>query len=458
MINKNIFYFLLVFCSFSAFGQKSFSLSEAIDFGVNQSNEIKLKVVATQDASAQIREFKAIGIPKVNGTINFQHYLAVPSQPVADFLTPSIYGVLFDEAVIPKRDLGPPETFKFSLFQPNTLSGGLEATAMLFDGSFLYGVRASKLYEDLVAKDKDITIANLKSNITKAYAAVLIAQENLKVLQSNIENLNKSLSDTKALFANGFAESLDVDRLELSQENLNIELDRVIQMIAISKNLLKFQMNYPLSDEILLTENIDNLLGLVVVNELANDENIDFNKRPEYQLMNLNDGLNDLNYKRTKAGYLPTARAFANVQANLQRQNLFDNTQTGWIPQSAVGLAINIPIYDGGDKSAKLQRIKLTQEKSKLDRENFENSMTLQIKNSQLNLNNNRKFVTSRKKALDVNQKIYDKTLIKFKEGVGSSFEVSQAELSLYMAQSTYINAIYDLLSAKIDMDKALGN
>ncbi|MFZ1749238.1 MAG: TolC family protein, partial [Saprospiraceae bacterium] len=213
----------------------------------------------------------------------------------------------------------------------------------------------------------------------------------------------------------------------------------------------------PLQRDIILNDDINTTLSNIAIDPAIQLGDIDYNKRPEYRQIELGQSLNDLDYKRTKAGYLPTARAFASVQGSLLRQNLFDNDETGVIPQALVGFSVNIPIYDGGDKSAKLQRIRLKQDKTALEKVEFERSMTLQVRNAMIAYTHAKTISNSRKKAVDVNQNIYNKTLIKFKEGVGSSVEVTQAESSLYQAQGAYTNALYDLLSSANDLQIALG-
>ena len=437
--------------------QQSFTLEQSIGYALQNNLELKSKAVAERDANAQIREFKAIGIPKVNAFVNYQYFMAVPAQPVQDFISPSIYNVLFDENVIPRRELGPPETFKFTLFQPHQLVGGIEASSMIFDGAYLYGVKASKLYRELVAAEKAVTERDVRVNITKAYLAALIAQENMTMLQKNQDNLKNALREVKAMYENGFAEKLDVDRMQLSSDNLDIEVIKMQQLITMSKNILKFHMNFPMTENIILSDKIDILTS--TLNAVNDDisENTGVAGRPEYRVIEKGQDLNEIDLKRIKAGYLPTARAFVNAQASLFRRNLFNNDETGWIPQSAVGLALNIPIYDGGDKNAKIQRIRLNMEKVAIEKEQFEKSVEMEISNATLTLSNARSFVSARENALNISQSIYDKTLIKFREGVGSSVEVNQAESALYQAQSMYVNAIYDMLSAYTDYLKATG-
>jgi len=190
----------------------------------------------------------------------------------------------------------------------------------------------------------------------------------------------------------------------------------------------------------------------------SEDVSIDPSKRSEFQLLNTTQELNQLDLKRNKAGYLPNVGAFASFQESLQRTNLFDNDQTGFLPTGVVGFKINVPIYDGGEKSAKIQKVKLNIEKIDLQKDEFTRGMTLQVKNAQVAMSNAKRNLKNRNKALEITQSIYDRTKIKFTEGVGSSVEVTQAENTLYQAQAEVISALYDLLTAKVDLDIALGN
>lgn len=457
MYKIHLIILLCLFMAVFGHGQTSFSLQEAVQYGLDKSNEIKLKNLAFSDAAEQVKEIRSIGIPKVNANVNYQYYMAVPSQPVQDFLGPTVYGILFNENVIPQRDLGPPQTFNFTLFQPNLLNAGVEASALLFDGSYLYGLKAARFYKELVMQEKEVTVQKVKENITKAYLSVLLAQENLKVLNNNLTTLEKSLNEVKVMFQNGFAESLDVDRIQLSYDNLSTEISNISQLVEISKNLLKFQMNFPVTEEITLTQSLDNIM--LEWNTATEMENvaIRYGDRQEYKLLELSEQLNQLDYKRTQAGYYPTLRGFINAQGNLYRKNLFDNDETGWIPQSAVGLALNVPIYDGGEKSAKMQRIKIRNMETAIQKQNLENAIQLQVTNAYIAYTNAGKTLANRKNALDKTNAMYNKTLVKFREGVGSSLEVTQAEADLFRAQAAYTDAGYSLLSAMLDWKAALG-
>lgn len=447
-------YFILATISLSA--QQTFSLEEAITYGISNQNSIKATDLDIANADSDIKEVRAIGMPKVNGAIDYNYYFYVPKQPVQDFISPAVYSILEAEG-LPTTTQGPTETFELGFVQPQQLNLGVSASMLVFDGSYTVALKASKLYKELIRKQKDAAVDQVKMNITKAYLAILIAEENKKTISDNINTLSKSLTEVKAMYEAGFMESLDVDRLQLSSDNLNTQLANVDGLIELSKNLLKFQMNYPLDDDINLSEDINQLILKFDAESSFSDIQIDPNQRSEYQILNTTDELNNLDLKRYKAGYLPNLAAFASFQESLQRTNLFDGDQTGFLPTGLLGFKINVPIYDGGEKSAKIQKVKVNIEKINLQKDEFTNGMTLQVKNAQVAMTNAKRNLANRQKALEMNQSIYDRTKIKFTEGVGSSVEVTQAENGLYMAQSEVIAAYYDLLTAKVDLDIALG-
>ena len=437
--------------------QQEFTLEEAISYALENSNSIKLKKKDVSLADADIKEYKSIGMPKISGTVNYQYFFNIPAQPVSDFISPAVYEVLFSESVLERRELGPPNVFQIAFAQPHQLTGGLEASALVFDGSYLVGLKAARLYKDLVAKEINATEQEIKSNVTKAYMAVLIAEENIDVIRNNIKTIEKSLKETEILFKEGFVESLDVDRLTLSYNNLITELEKLQGFVLISKNLLKFQMGMPIEEEVVLSEDMEVIVSNYNIDNTMIEGPIDYSRRAEYDVLNTSRKLNELDLDRNKKGYLPSVRLFANASQSLQRTNLFDGNEAGLIPSVVAGMGIDIPIYDGGEKSARIQKARINIDRVDLQIDEFKRSMNMQVLNARQSLQNARKSVENTRKALTINERIYEKTQIKFREGVGSSVELTQAEASLYAAQGSYINALYDLITAKTDLDIALG-
>ena len=184
---------------------------------------------------------------------------------------------------------------------------------------------------------------------------------------------------------------------------------------------------------------------------------INYSNRAEYNVLTTNISLNELNLKRIKAGKWPSVKVFGNLQSSLFREDLFDNDEAGWITSSGVGVGVNVPIYDGGARSAQAQRSRIEIDKIKLQKTQFENAVNMQVYNAWLSYQSAKDEVTYTKNTLEITENIYNKSNIKFQEGVGSSIEVSQAETELYNAQGAYINAMYQYISSKADLDIALG-
>jgi len=441
------------------FGQQTFTLQQAIEYALENNSSMRIAEIESESADAKIMEFKSIGMPKLNAGINYQYYFAIPANPVEDFITPTVYQVLEEEMVAGVDPyVGPPDIFEFSFFQRNNLSASIDGSVLLFDGSYLEGLKAARLFKDLTQKSIDVKEEQIRSAVTKAYMNILIVEENKAVLDKNISNIEKSLKDVQAYYDNGFLEQLDVDRLNLSLLDVSTERQKIEQLINSSYDLLKFQMSYPLDGEITITEDLKLLVEKLSVENVDLEEPIDYSKRPEYDQILLGRDLNEVNVAQLKKGYLPSVMARANFNELLQRNNLFDNTQSGWIPTASVSLGINIPIYDGNEKKSKIKQAKLDLEEIDIQQSEFERSLNLQVRQARIQYNNAKTNLTNREKTLTIIENIYDKTLIKFREGVGSSLEVTQAETSLFDMQSKYINALYDLLITKTDLDIALGN
>lgn len=427
----------------SVFGQQNFSLEEAIGYGLAANNKIKLAKIEVADAEGQLLEYKSIGIPKVNASVDYNYFPQVP------------------QFLIPRQFIDPdaPEG-SFTLLPAGTeqsMVAKIDASAILFDAGWLVGLKAQRLYRELVTRQGESSEDEVKAGVTKAYLSILIAEKNKEVLDKNISNLTKTLKETKAIYENGFAEKLDVDRLQLSFNNLNVEAEKLNRLIAISYNLLKFQMGYPMGDEITISDDLEMLMAKFTAEVVEMDAPIDFNTRSEYSAIQLGEELAKINIRRYRMSYIPVLNAFGSHQQQLQRNNLFDEQENGWFGTTVVGLSLKVPVFDGLDRKAKIQRARILLDKTLIQKNDFERAVTLEIKNARTAYLNSRQSVSTTEKSLELAQEIYNTTQIKFKEGVGSSLEVAQAERELYTAQANFTNALYELLIAKSDLDKAIG-
>ncbi len=430
---------LFVFPTMYALAQWQLSLEQAVAYAMDNAANIKLEKKDVEDAESQILEYKSIGIPKIDANVDYAYNLALPVFLVPDFNDPT----------------GPPVAAQFGT--DNRVDAGLYLNTMLFDFSWVQGLRAQKMFRELVVRELDVTEYQTRSTITRAYMAVLIMERTNELIDNNISNIEKLHRETEALYETGFAEKLDVDRLVFSLSNLNVEKERALRAIDMSENLLKFQMGFPVIEEIELTDNFDIVADQLSVESVDLTAGIDYLARPEYRALTLLEDLNEINIKVIKAGYMPSFTGHASYAQSLQRDELFDANSSPWFASSVVGVSMNLPIFDGLERRAKIQRAEINSEKASIRRVDFENAMEMEVRNARIAYINARDASISRSDAMDLAQSIYDVTQIKYREGVGSSVELTQAESELYTAQTNYINALYELIVAKTDLDIALG-
>lgn len=437
--------------------QKNFSLQEAIQYALANNAQLAIQRTDIADVDAQITEYRAIGMPKLSANVSYNYYLKLPTSIFPNFIEPAIYDVLFDEALLPRRDLGPVQSIPVQFGTKNNVNAGLEFNTMLFDGSFLIGLKAQKMYKELIIKQIQQSEADIKYKISLAYLNALSVNEQLSILEKNITNLEKVYFELNEIYKAGFIEKLDVDRIRLSLQNLNAEKDKLNQIASISSNVLKFQMNFPMDSSFQLTDKLGNLLESSYIELMDPEFSLDYSNRPEYPVIMQGLKLAEINVKRYKFTALPSLYGFANYSQSLQRNKLFDRNDNSWFQTSAVGLGLNWNIFTGLDRKAKTQRARVLLDKTKLQYNLFETAAQLEFKNAKTEYLNGLITVDSRKNSLKLAEEIYETSKIKFREGIGSSLEVTTAERDLYQSQSNLIEAQFGLIQSKINVDKSLG-
>ncbi len=449
-----IVFFIVLFINLS-FGQqkKSFSIEDAITYATKNSPEIINAKLKVQDAKQQKIETRAIGLPKLSFSGDYNYFFDIPTQLLPDFISPSVYGVLAQEQLI---NHPPPQAsdrfFEAKFGQNHNLTLGANLNSILFSGEYIIALKTSKVYESFSNQQMEATVKSVKDKTKEAYLPALLINENINILDKNIANLDKLKNEMQQMYKEGFVEQLDVDRLVLSLENLKVERENIKNQELIVKNVLKLTMGYPIEDSLEIADNIDKILNSIEDSKLFNNLNLD--KRPDYLTLKKSLELQNLNIKRYKSQYLPTLVGFGSYSQKMVGNNKDD---LKWFPTSLAGLSVKLNIFDGFGRKAKIQRAKLSLLMAENDLEKFQSVINMQVNNAKLAYTSASKRLKSREANLNLAERIYNTSKIKYKEGIGSSVELTQAEQSLYQAQANVLKAKYDLLVAKIKLYSALG-
>ncbi len=430
---------LFIFSCLHAQEKMNFSLKEAINYGLTHKASNLNAQLDIEIANSKVKEIISSGLPQISG-----------SMMVSD-------NFLLQKVIVPPGPINPTDKSIALAFQPNySGQAAINATQLLFSGSYLVGLKATVTYRDLMKKMADQTEIKTIENITKAYYGVLVNRERLKLLDANIKRLDSTLFEMKALFENGFIEKLDLDRIKVSKNNLSAEKEKIYRLVEVTEYVLIFQMGLPLDTKINLTDKLDEQIAKAKMPVNAKPE---FSNRVEYQLLQLQKTSSELELKNIRSGYLPTASLFLN-RGSLAGNNSFSDflsVSKSWFGFGAYGINLSMPIWDSFQRKHKAQQSKLAIQKTQNTIYDFENVAWLQGIQSLAMYKNSLSTVQIQQENLSLAKSILSVTKTKYKEGVGSNLEVVNAETSLKESETNYFGAIYDLLITKVDYEISQG-
>ena len=429
----------LLFFHPQAFPQRKMSLQEAMSYGISNNRNLKITQAEVLQSEQKVREVLALGLPQVNASGTFNHFLNLPT------------------TVIPANAFNPAapsdELIGLQFGTTYAVTGQLQVTQLLFDGSYLVGLQASKNFANLSRLSLDRKENEVSAEITKAYYTAVVADENLKTLQSTLAALEKLFAETKAIKTAGLGDQQDVDQFSLTVSNLKTTLARATLMRDVAYMGLKLQLGMSLDSAIVLSESLESIITVVDMESLSG-EIFNPSSTVEYQLLQSQVRLTELSLKNEKVDYYPSVGAFFSHQYQAFRNDFDFFADKPWYPATIWGLQLNIPVFSSGMRTAKVEQARVEVKKSQLTLEETTEALRLQaniVKTEFLNALDAYKLA---KESLELARSIEQKTLIKFREGVESSMQVTQAQNQYLAQQGHYVNSMFALLSAKAELDK----
>lgn len=436
-----------------------FSASQVVDYAMKNSTEIKNALLDIRIQKQANREFTAIAYPQLNASINSTHFFDIPVTTLPDFISPSVYNVLVNNGV--RDGNGVPISFPPGGFgnvparfgTSWTASGGVDFSQILFDGQVFVGLKARSSAMKLAEQNADVTKEQIKANVLKLYYQLVVGNQQATSIDANIERFEKLLTDTREIHKNGFAEKLDVDKVEVVLNNLKTEKEKIKTQLEIGNEALKFLIRMPHNEMLELTDT----LSEQQLSDFNMEDSLVYDNRKEYQQINTAILLNKYNVQRFKLSKVPSIVAFGTYSKNAQR-NSFDFFGDGpWFSTSLIGFKLSVPIFDGNARNARISKAKLELEKMENIKGKLQAGMELEYKSAQIKMKSALNTLENQKKNVSLAEKVYNTTKLKYEQGMGSSTEIYNAQVELKMAQNNFYGALYDAIIAKIDFQKAIG-
>ncbi len=425
----------LLLISFMTFlvlhGQKSMSLSDCMDYALANHAEIRIAEYNMKDAEWQIKENRAVAFPQIGLGLHANRFIQQPALPAE--------ALGFGE---------PGQKITFAL--KNDIGGTISFNQLLFDNKYLATIKAARMYKDYAAIQFQGVVEKLRNRVTDAYIPALVVAEGVRILDKNIESQQKLVFETKANYQAGFVEQLDVDRLEYALTTFETDRESLIRQRDKLIDVLKFTINMPNAEEITLLDDVDRLLA--IYGDINIEEQLDYMNRPDYVASLKATELNDIQTDAFRKDWWPVMSFFGSYDPTFQ-----GNNELFWIPSAIVGVQLTMPIYDGGYYKAKEERSVIQSLKVAEQRKLLAMSYDLQIETARKDYFSTKQKMEDREQSLDLAERIFETSETKFRQGVGSSFEVTQAQAGLYRSQADLVNARFDYLKSLVAFKQALG-
>lgn len=433
-----IIFLLLSGISIQAQDKKSFSLEEAVTYALDNNSTA---INARRDIAKAIKqkwETTASGLPQISGVIDYQNQLKQPTS----FIPSEFFG-------------GESGTFTPVVFgTAQNASATATLTQLIFDGSYLVGLKAAKAFLDFSENSNEKTQLEVRKGVINAYGSVLITQENIAILDRNITTVKKNLDETRIIFENGLAEEEDVEQLQITYSQLLNQKTNAVRLEGIAIQMFNLAVGVDITTETQFTDTLTSLakpgLGLI-------QENPEIQKNVDYKIaQNLTEQRSlELKLERSKA--LPSLRGFINVGTSAGRDefDFFDSEQR-YFASSILGFTLDVPLFSSGARGARTQKAKIALDQAETDFEYAQEQIRLAYERAksehELAIDN----LEVSKSNLNLAERIEQKNQIKFREGISSSFELRQAQTQLYTAQNTMLQAMLDMINSKAELETVL--
>ena len=421
---------------------ESLTLEEAIAFGLTHNRSIINADREIQKAKKEKWKTIATGLPQISSVVNYQNFLEMPV------------------SLVPAEFFGgnPGEFSELTFGTEQNMIGSLKMEQLIFDGSYLVGLQATKVYLAISENLFEKTNLEVKKMVFNLYSNALLAKYNILFLEKNRASLENNFQEIHQLFRNGFEEEESVEQIQLSLAQANSRLKYAQNLLKIQQDMLKFVIGYPIESPLKLTDELDDIFNEdLYFQTLPNTDNIDNNIDIRIADNTLKSEALKLKLEKSKA--LPKVNAFINrTYTGNSNEFTFTDGDQKWYGSSLLGLNVQIPIFSSLGRSANTQKAKISLDQAKTQLEETQSKIRIEVNASlneyQLSIDN---YYTE-KENLRLAESIEQKNQTKYFEGMIQTFELRMSQLQLYTAQNNFVSAIQKVISNKIELETLLNH
>lgn len=438
------------------------TLEQAKNYAIENNKSLKNSKTDVEISDKQIWAAISQGLPQVEASIDYTDYFnyeaefafgggGIPEEQLQLIDQLMAAGSLQDQTLwqISRATLAPsePTTIKMD----NSSSAKVQVSQLIFSGQYFSGIQIAKIAKELANMNYENSELTIKESVISAYYLILVTEESLKIIDANLENLNKTMKQTETMVSAGVAEPLDLDQLLITVNMLENSRSQVRRSVELNYNLLRFLLGVSFDTDITLTDNLETLIEEINFDLLLNS-NLNYDDNITYQMLSLQENMSEKMLNLEKWNYAPSIVGFYSYNEKILTTDFDMN------PNHIAGISMTIPIFSSGMRRANVQQKQLELLKVQTNKQILEEQLTMQEKQYRYDLISAIEQYELQKQNVDVARRVYDKIDMKYNQGVSSSLDLTQANSNLLDAENNYISSLMNLLQAKLNYNKLLNN
>ncbi len=423
------------------------SLSGAKEYAVENNRAVQSSKLDILLANKKIWENLAQGFPQFNITANYLHQFVVPEISLGPYLDQNALpdGPLTKQDFINAYKDSPP--FKLGVMDNATIDFTL--SQLIFNGQYITGLHATKIVKQLSEKALEKISDQTKESVAGTYYLILVLRENLKLLKESEESLGRMYDEMKKMNEQGLNEETDADQVNVSRSNIITMMTSIGLGEETSMKLLKYQLGVGFETPVELTDSLPGIIAEANLRYLAPQQFI-LNNSIDYQMAGLQEKISGILLNLEKSKYLPSVSAF------YRHEEQTNQPAFNFAVKDLIGATLTLPIFSSGMQSSRVSQAKYNLQKADLTRADAEQGLTMEFETARNTYQTAYSNFTTNRESMLLSKKIYDRTVIKYHEGVSSSFELAQNQNQFLTAETNYYNSMLSLLSAKAKLDRIL--
>jgi len=345
------------------------------------------------------------------------------------------------------------ETSYITLGSRNSSGITLQADQQILNAGLIQASKSAKYYREQYDLNTENQSINTIVEVSKGYYDILTSQEQLEIISENINRLEKQFQDAKTQYEVGLVDKTDFQRAQISLSNSKADLKRTQELLKYKYAYLKALIGYAPDKDLSLSFNGQEMESNVL---LDTTDMLNYQNRVEYRQVQTQKQLQQINTNYNKLQFLPNLSGFVNYSWAYNDDNFGDLYNQSY-PGSVVGLKLSIPIFTGTKRIQEIRKSQLLEERLDLDLINTKNQINSQYELAMASYKANLNDWKTAKENVEISEEVYNTIKLQYDEGIKTYLDLMTSETDLRTAQLNYLNTLYSLLSAKLDVKQALG-